>query len=103
MELKWIFNVTSSFEKLWNTKYYQKKPTFNGVYSGDNLPKKIKGGTYVINPDEYAYVGLLCFAEEVKLFYFHSLVLNMFLKKLKNLLGIKPSKLTFPDYNQTIQ
>ena len=44
--------ATSSFEKLWNTKFYQNKPTFNGVYSGDNLSKKIKGGTYVINPDE---------------------------------------------------
>ena len=33
----------------------------------------------------------------------HLMVLNMFLKKLKKLLEIKPSKLTFPDYNQTIQ
>ena len=27
---------------------------FNGVYSRDNLPEKIKNGAYVINLDEYA-------------------------------------------------
>ena len=34
-------------------KYYQNEPRFNGVYSRDKLPK-IKGGTYVINLDEYS-------------------------------------------------
>ena len=38
-------------------KYYEKEPRFNGVYSGNNLPKKIKDGAYVINLDEYADVG----------------------------------------------
>ena len=38
-------------------KYYQNEARFNGVYSKDNLPKKIKGGAYVINLDEYADVG----------------------------------------------
>ena len=28
--------------------YYQNKPRFNGVYSRDNLPDKIKDGAYVI-------------------------------------------------------
>ena len=32
-------------------------PRFNGVFSRKNLPKKIKGGVYVINLDEYADVG----------------------------------------------
>ena len=35
-------------------KYYQNKPRFKGVYSGDNLPKNIKDWAYVINLDEYA-------------------------------------------------
>ena len=35
-------------------KYYQNEPKFNGVYSKNNLPKKIKDGEYVINLDEYA-------------------------------------------------
>ena len=38
-------------------KYYQNKPRFNGVYSRNNLLKKIKDGTYLINLDEYADVG----------------------------------------------
>ena len=38
-------------------KYYQNKPTFNGVCSRENLPKKMKDGAYVINIDEYPDVG----------------------------------------------
>ena len=30
-------------------KYYKNEPRFNGVFSRNNLPKKIKDGTYVIN------------------------------------------------------
>ena len=37
--------------------YYQNEPRFNGVFSRNNLPKKIKDGAYVINLDEYADVG----------------------------------------------
>ena len=43
-------------------KYYQSEPRFNDVCSRDNLPKKIKDGTYVINLDEYVDV------EEIKKF-----------------------------------
>ena len=38
-------------------KYYLNEPRFNGDYSRNNLPKKIKDGTYVINFDEYADAG----------------------------------------------
>ena len=53
--------------------YYQNKPTFNGVFSRDNLPKKIKDGTYVTNFDEYADVGthwtaLFCKRSEIAYF-----------------------------------
>ena len=34
-------------------EYYKNKPTFNGVYSRDNLPKTIKNGAYIVNLDEY--------------------------------------------------
>ena len=70
-------------------KYYKNKPRFNGVFSKNNLPNKIKDGAYVINLDEYADVGtheLLYFVTEMKLFMLIVLVLNKFLKKLKNLL-----------------
>ena len=38
-------------------KYYQNEPRFKVVYSRNNLPKKIKDGTYVINLDKYADLG----------------------------------------------
>ena len=37
--------------------YYQHEPRFNGVYSKDNLPDKIKDGAYVVNLDEYSDMG----------------------------------------------
>ena len=37
--------------------YYQNEPRFDGVYSRDNLPDKIKDGAYVINIDEYSHIG----------------------------------------------
>ena len=44
-------------------KYYENEPRFNGVFSRDNMSKKIKDGVYVINLDEYADVRytLHCF------------------------------------------
>ena len=38
-------------------KYYESVPRFNGAFSRNNLPLKIKDGAYVINLDEYADVG----------------------------------------------
>ena len=38
-------------------KYYKNETRFNGVFSRNNLPKKIKDGAYVINIDESADVG----------------------------------------------
>ena len=38
-------------------KYHQNKPRFNGVSSRDNLPKKVKDGSYEVNLDEYADAG----------------------------------------------
>ena len=38
-------------------KHYQFEPRFNGVYSRNNLPKKIKDGAYVLNNDQYVAVG----------------------------------------------
>ena len=37
-------------------KYYQNGSRFNGVQSGNNLPK-MKDETYVINLDEYELIG----------------------------------------------
>ena len=73
-------------------KYYQNEPRFNSAFSRNNLPKTIKDGAYVINPDEYADVSMnwiVSFCNKVKLFILIVLVLNMFLKKLTNSLGIR--------------
>ena len=73
--------------------YYENEPIFNAAFSRNNLPKTIKNGAYVINLQEYADVGthwiaLFC-KKKMKLLISLVLVLSMFLKKLKNLLGIK--------------
>ena len=50
-------------------KYYQNEPKFNGLYSRNDLTKKIKDGAYVINLDNIqikAYIGLLYLVTEVK-------------------------------------
>ena len=73
-------------------KYYKNEPRFNGVFSRNNLPKKIKDGAYVINLDKYEDLGthwIALFCNRNKIVILKVLVLNMFLKKLKNLLEIK--------------
>ena len=42
--------------------YYENEPRFNGVFSRDNLLKKIKDGAYVINLDEHKDTGTHWFA-----------------------------------------
>ena len=54
--------------------------------------KKIKDEAYVINFDEYADTGthwIALFCKKMKLFILVASELNIFLKKLKNLLEIK--------------
>ena len=56
-------------------KYYENEPRFNGVFSRDNMPKKIKDGAYVINLDEYADVGthwIALFCNRNEIVYFDS-------------------------------
>ena len=38
-------------------EYYKNQPRFNGAYSKNNLPNKIKKGAYVTNLDEYENPG----------------------------------------------
>ena len=63
-------------------------------------------GAYVIILDEYAVVGthwIALYEKIMNLFTFIALVLSMFLKKLKDLLGKKASKQTYLEYKQIIQ
>ena len=71
-------------------EYHENEPRFNGVYSRDHLPKTIKNGAYVINLDEYAYVGRYWIALYVKnngVIYFDSFGFEHFPKEIKRFIG----------------
>ena len=67
-------------------EYSQNEPKFNGVYSRDNLPNKIKDGAYVINLDEYSDTGTHWVALWVNIndvTYFDSFVVEHIQKEIK--------------------
>ena len=73
-------------------KYYQNEPRFNGVYSRNNLPKKIKDGAYVINLDEYADVGtnwIALFCNRNEVVYFDSFGVEHVPEEIKEFVGNK--------------
>ena len=54
-------------------KYYKNEPIFNGVFSRNNLPNKIKDGAYVTNLNEYVdvithWIALFCQRNEIVYF-----------------------------------
>ena len=49
---KWFLILPHPLTNFEIQKYNRDEPRFNGVYSRDNLPDKIKDGTYLINLDE---------------------------------------------------
>ena len=60
MGVKKKLNSLLPFHPLTNieiSEYYKNEPRFNGVYSRNNLPNKIKKAAYVINLDEYENTG----------------------------------------------
>ena len=72
--------------------YYQNEPSFNGVYSRNNLPKKIKDGAYVINLGEYAdvgthWIGLFCNRSEIV--YFDNFGFEHVPEEIKKFVGNK--------------
>ena len=68
--------------------YYENKPKFNGVYSRDNLPNKIKNGAYNLtyNLDEYVDTGThwisLC-VKNNEVIYFDSFGVEYIPKEIK--------------------
>ena len=76
-------------------KYYKNEPKFNGVFSRNNLPKKIKDGTFVINLDEYADVGthwIALFCNRNENVYFNSFGVEHVPEEIKEFLGNKNIK-----------
>ena len=73
-------------------KYYENESRFNGVYSRDNLPNKIKDGAYVINLDEYFDIGTHWIALYVKnndITYFDSFAVEHIPKEIIKFIGHK--------------
>ena len=73
-------------------KYYDNEPRFNGVYSRNNLPKKVKVEAYVINLNEYADVGthwIALFCSKSEIIYFHSFGVEHVPEKIKEFVGNK--------------
>ena len=76
-------------------KYYQNEPRFNGVYSRDNLPNKIKDGAYVINLDEYSDIGthwVALYAYYDNVTYFDSFEVEHIPKEIKKFICNKNIK-----------
>ena len=73
-------------------RYYQNEPRFNGVFSRNALPEKIKDGAYVINLDEYTDVGthwIALFCNRNEIVYFDSFGVEYFPKEINKLMEIK--------------
>ena len=71
-------------------KYYENEPRFNGVYSRNNLPSKIKDGAYVINLDEYADVDIhwvALFCNKSQIVYFDSFGVEHVPEEIKEFVG----------------
>ena len=76
-------------------KYYKNEPRFNGVFSRNNLLKKIKDGAYVINLDEHKdtgthWIALFCSRNEIV--YFDSFGVKHIPEEIKEFIGNKKIK-----------
>ena len=74
---------------------YENEPRFNGVFSRNNLPKKIKDGTYVMNLDEYANLGthqIALFCNRNEIVYFNSFGVEHIPEEIKEFIGNKNIK-----------
>ena len=73
-------------------KYYKNEPRFNGVYSRNNLSKKIKDGAYLINLDEYGNLGtywIALFCKRSEIVYFDSFGVEHVPEEIKEFIGNK--------------
>ena len=73
-------------------KYYKNELRFNGVYSRDNLPDKIKDGAYVINLYEYSSIGtnwIALYVSNDEITYFDSFGVEHISKEIKTFIDDK--------------
>ena len=72
--------------------YYQNEPRFNGVYSRDNFPDKIKDRAYVVNLDEDSNIGthrIPLYVNNQTVTYFDSFGVEHILKEIKKFINDK--------------
>ena len=77
------------------SEYYKNVPRFNGVYSRDNLPNKIKKGAYVINLDEYENTGthwVSLFVKPKYMVYFDSFGIEHIPKEINKIINNDTTK-----------
>ena len=68
-------------------KYFKNEPRFNGVFSGNNLLKKIKEGAYILNLDKYTDVGthwITLFCKKNEIVYFDSFRVEYISEEIKD-------------------
>ena len=88
-------------------KHYQHEPRFDGVYSRDNL-LKVRDGAYVINLDEYSYLGthwIALYSLNNDVTYFDNFGVEHIPKKIKTFIGnenIKTNIIRIQAYDSTI-
>ena len=76
-------------------KYFENKPRFNGVFSRDNIPKKIKDGACTINLDEYEDAGthwIALFCNRSETVYFDSFGVKHVPEEIKEFIRNKKIK-----------
>ena len=98
VKVKKPLNSLLTFHPLTNieiNEYYKNEPRFNGVYSRNNLPNKIKKGAYVINLDEYENTGthwVSLFVKPKYTVYFDSFGVEHIPKGINKFIGNKKIK-----------
>ena len=91
--VKKTLNLLFPFHPLTNieiSEYYKNEHKFNGVYSTNNLPNKIKKGVYVINLDEYENTGthwVSLFVKPKYTVYFDSFGIEHIPKEINKFIG----------------
>ena len=70
--------------------YYQNEPRFNGVFSRDNLPNKIKNCSYIVNLDKYHDIGthwVALYVNNKTVEYFDSFGIEHIPKEIKKIIN----------------
>ena len=91
-------NLLLPFHPLTNieiSEYYKNELRFNGVYSRNSLPNKIKKGAYVIDLDEYENTGthwIALFVKTNEAFYFDSFGIEHIPKEINKFINNDTTK-----------